>query len=299
MSQEGAVILTNDDSTSCKRAAVQLGYWKDDFIKAVCPHAERRAPIIHRGYYARTVTFARVVEDFLKKSEGKGQVLSLGAGFDTLFWRLLQKGTPFRSFVEVDYAEVVQRKTEYIQSKRVLHDLWKPNQDRYHMLAQDIRKPTELLQKLTEKGVDFSAPTICISECVLVYLPPEDTRGLLQALASAFTEMFYLNYEQINPHDSFGKMMLRNLRTRGCALLGLEACPDLAAQKQRFLAAGFGQADALDMNGVYLRLEEDDRKRIERIEMLDEMEEWQLICAHYCISWAAKGPAVEAMQCRV
>eukprot|EP00052_Salpingoeca_macrocollata_P018451 m.151682 g.151682 ORF g.151682 m.151682 type:complete len:217 (+) comp20701_c0_seq12:171-821(+) len=169
----------------------------------------------------------------------------------------------------------------------------------HHMLAQDIRKPAELVQKLTEKGVDFSAPTICISECVLVYLPPEDTRGLLQALASAFTEMFYLNYEQINPHDSFGKMMLRNLRTRGCALLGLEACPDLAAQKQRFLAAGFGQADALDMNGVYLRLEEDDRKRIERIEMLDEMEEWQLICAHYCISWAAKGPAVEAMQCRV
>eukprot|EP00052_Salpingoeca_macrocollata_P018452 m.151559 g.151559 ORF g.151559 m.151559 type:complete len:78 (+) comp20701_c0_seq2:188-421(+) len=54
--------------------------------------------------------------------------------FDTKSLRFVsgrqQKGIPFRSFVEVDYAEVVQRKSEYIQSKHVLHDLWKPNQDR-------------------------------------------------------------------------------------------------------------------------------------------------------------------------
>ena len=83
--------------------------------------------------------------------------------------------------------------------------------------------------------------------------------------------------------------MLRNLRQRDCPLRGLEACPTPADQKLRFLEAGWKGATALDMNTVYAQLPSDERARIERIEMLDEFEEWHLINSHYCVAWAWKG----------
>ena len=42
----------------------------------------------------------------------------------------------------------------------------------------------------------------------------------------------------------------------------------------------------LDMNAVYAKLSETERKRIQRLEMLDEMEEWCMILSHYCLVMA-------------
>jgi hypothetical protein len=55
------------------------------------------------------------------------------------------------------------------------------------------------------------------------------------------------------------------------------------------LACGFAGTAALDINVVYARLPTLDRMRMERLEPLDEFEEWQLINAHYCMSWGWKG----------
>ncbi len=43
------------------------------------------------------------------------------------------------------------------------------------------------------------------------------------------------------------------------------------------------------MNAVYALLPPVDRARMEKIEPLDEFEEWQLINAHYCMSWGWQG----------
>lgn len=51
---------------------------------------------------------------------------------------------------------------------------------------------------------------------------------------------------------------------------------------------------ALDMNGVYaslLRAAPGEVRRVERLEMLDELEEWRLIQAHYCMAWGANDAA--------
>ncbi len=81
----------------------------------------------------------------------------------------------------------------------------------------------------------------------------------------------------------------RTPQLRGCPLKGLAACPTLDAQRARFLACGFAAAEALDINDVYARLPAQDRVRMERLEPLDEFEEWRLINAHYCMSWAWAG----------
>lgn len=40
---------------------------------------------------------------------------------------------------------------------------------------------------------------------------------------------------QMNMNDRFSEVMIKNLRERGCALAGLEACKTKETQKQRYI----------------------------------------------------------------
>ena len=117
--QEG-IILTNDDASVCKLSAVQRGYWSDPFLCHLVRHSERKAPEIHRGYYARVVAVQRLTEAFLTRCGGDAQILNLGAGFDTLYWRLKSAGVRFSNFVELDFPAVTARKLMAIQRQKGL-----------------------------------------------------------------------------------------------------------------------------------------------------------------------------------
>src|SRR4051794_9262063 len=100
------------------RSAVELGYLTDPYAAAFVRGAERHAvpapalrsptgslgslyatsphrrpPLINRGTYARINAFDRVLELFLKsKPQGEpAQVVSLGAGTDTRYFRFASK----------------------------------------------------------------------------------------------------------------------------------------------------------------------------------------------------------------
>jgi [phosphatase 2A protein]-leucine-carboxy methyltransferase len=45
---------------------VRLGYWKDDYIGYFVKNADRKAPEINRGYFARVKGVELLVEKFLK-----------------------------------------------------------------------------------------------------------------------------------------------------------------------------------------------------------------------------------------
>ena len=61
-------------------------------------------------------------------------------------------------------------------------------------------------------GFDRDAPTLVITECVLIYLKPEDTKNILGFIKDFIRgDAAILNYEMINPSDPFGKVMLENL----------------------------------------------------------------------------------------
>ena len=65
MSSDDAIRATNDDAASCKRFAVQQGYWKDPYIQHFVRSAERKAPEINRGYYARVTGVRTLLRKFL------------------------------------------------------------------------------------------------------------------------------------------------------------------------------------------------------------------------------------------
>lgn len=64
--EDEAIIATNTDATECKRCAVELGYWKDDYIVYFAKHVDRKAPKINRGYYARVKAMEMFIHQFLE-----------------------------------------------------------------------------------------------------------------------------------------------------------------------------------------------------------------------------------------
>ncbi|KAI9663318.1 MAG: carboxy methyl transferase for protein phosphatase 2A [Alyxoria varia] len=143
---------TDDDAAGSRLSAVQAGYLEDDFAWAFMPGgdassssssrsgtvngggggvrmpAPRRMPVINRGTYVRCVGLDRLVESWIDGSGGAGedcgrqeeeqeqgpvQVVSLGAGTDTRFFRFVQRRPELARRLrwhEVDFGETVRRK---------------------------------------------------------------------------------------------------------------------------------------------------------------------------------------------
>ena len=81
----------------------------------------------------------------------------------------------------------------------------------YMLVNADLRDVGMLGRKLAVAGVSFSRPTLFLSECVLVYLEPEESGAVIEWAASKFLSAAFLTYEQIHPHDAFGQIMMRHL----------------------------------------------------------------------------------------
>ncbi|VDL76924.1 unnamed protein product [Nippostrongylus brasiliensis] len=303
-SDDYSVQRTNDDATQCKFAAVQLGYWKDEFLPrfAYSGSAEsRRDPEISIGYWARVSAVNYLVERFIDKTEGQCQIVSLGCGFDTLFWRLKSAGKNVKKFVDVDFSSVTSKKIRQIRkpgSPDLVSLFSEPPKETqhtdlhcgdYHLVGADIRQWEEFKGKLDSVGIDTTLPTLFLAECVLVYMSVDQSSQLLKHIASYFDTAVFVNYEQVRITDAFGSVMEKNLEQRGIQLPGLPACNDIETQKKRFLDNGWQNVEVIDMNTVYKKLlSQEEVARIEKIEHLDEMELLRQLLDHYCIGYAVK-----------
>lgn len=126
-----AVQGTNDDAAISKLSACTAGYYVDPFLQHfIAPnHRTKRAPLINRGYYARIAAVSSVIQSFLDahppattatatataalpaaastvaatatasssslptgKERAQCQIIGLGAGFDTTYFRLTAAG---------------------------------------------------------------------------------------------------------------------------------------------------------------------------------------------------------------
>ncbi|KAK1146565.1 hypothetical protein N8T08_002995 [Aspergillus melleus] len=148
------------------------------------------------------------------------------------------------------------------------------------------------------RDVDPTIPTLLISECCLIYLTPREAADVVdfftQTLFPAATgsqdgaaPLGLILYEPIRPHDAFGRTMVSNLATRGIQLQTLHQYATLESQRQRLRDQGFahGQA-AADVHFIWERwVDEMEKERVAGLEMLDEMEEWNLLAQHYCVAW--------------
>ncbi len=103
---------------------------------------------------------------------------------------------------------------------------------------------------------------------------------------SSFHNITLLVYEQINPNSIFGKKMIENLKIRDIELVGIKN--NTLEWETIMIQLNMKSITVKTMHQVYDELEESERKRIARILLLDEVEEWNLIANQYCFVIAHK-----------
>ncbi|XP_030283503.1 tRNA wybutosine-synthesizing protein 4 [Sparus aurata] len=299
-----AVQGTNDCSVVSKVSAAAQGYFQDVFLQHFVCKVARRAPLINRGYYVRCRAVDHCVRRFLHITENcpKRQILSLGAGFDSLYFRQQADKALNRAVVfEVDFPDVARRKAALINSNNTLRgmlDACVPSltgpvyvsSRQYRLLGLDVREQSQVEEALGGAGLDWAAPTLILSEVVLTYMETRWSDAVISWVAKVLPQSLFVVYEQINPHDPFGLIMQDHFLKLNSTLHALRQYPDTAAQRHRFLDKGWEQCVCLDMNVFYLGLvPEEERGRVDSLEPFDEYEEWHQKCSHYFILTASRG----------
>lgn len=311
------VQVTHVDAALAKISCARLGYFEDRFIEQLCKNTRpyARSPLIHRGYYSRVAAMRRTVLRFLDRCPvgGGAQIVNLGAGVDSLYFWLRDSPDRWREdlvYFEVDFPEVLGKKVSSILRKEALwpmldatskEDLFSddlgPSGTRElrtphcRFVSTDMRITLELADAVVAAGFKSDKPTIFLSECVLVYMQAMHGDSIIEWAASATSGVpsAFVTYEQFNPSDPFGKVMVENLTNRGCPLLSIFDYPTLDLQQQRYLNRGWEKCWTADMNQIYSRhLDEKDVERVHKIERMDEFEEWHLIQAHYFVLVATR-----------
>ncbi|TAQ91057.1 hypothetical protein B7494_g618 [Chlorociboria aeruginascens] len=313
---------TDTDASVSRLSAVSLGYLDDPYAEYfVTGSGTRRLPIINRGTYARTTALDILILNFLSPSQTQDantpqtkQIISLGAGTDTRYFRLrAQNRHHHLIYHEFDFPSVCNSKHHIVSSNAQIlvggESIWtsehpdfgagggwglngKENEDVYINHPLDLRSLPTLQSLSSIKGLRPDIPTLIISECCLCYLEVETAKKVIEWFTSKVNNVGIVLYEPIGADDAFGKMMVENLRKRGISMPTVGVYMDLKAQRERLRELGFdgdggGEVTIRDIWEKWIGDEE--RERVDGLEGLDEVEEWTLLARHYAVVWGRKG----------
>lgn len=264
----------------------------------------------------RTTAIDRIVGTFTASTQGRrAQIVSLGAGSDTRFFRLRRQRSDLDLiYHELDFPANTRakigrlRKPDFVKAAKQLCQVDLDASDvevteggsrlgspTYCIHPTDLRTLSPGRSPLSD--INTTLPTLLISECCLIYLSPDHADAVLESFTTLFppaTPLAIVVYEPIRPFDSFGRTMVRNLTARGIHLQTLEKYADLKEQRQRLEQARFaaegGGAEAADVDFIWRQwIDEKEKGRVEGLEWMDEVEEFVLLGKHYCIAWGWRG----------
>lgn len=179
--------------------------------KLLLPIMERLLlPSISLHYALRKAYIEKKVREAI--DAGATQIINLGAGFDTLLYRLAEENEQLNC-IEIDHPA-----THQVKKRALTADQFRL--DNLHFLPVDFTHQT-LQQELGQ----FSAfapkqTTVCIVEGVLMYLTPEQIYSLLQSLldllGSSPRHLVFTAVEPASNHpESYGPLLKLYLKLKG------------------------------------------------------------------------------------
>ncbi|KAK2591799.1 carboxy methyl transferase for protein phosphatase 2A [Conoideocrella luteorostrata] len=306
VSPDAAIQGTDTDAAVSRLSAVDLGYLEDPYARLfVSGPPTRRLPIINRGTYMRTTCLDTIIDAFLSHNGASlKQIISLGAGTDTRpLHRLQQPGAENIIYHELDFEPTCRRKLTIVRSSPSLRHVFKDfsihdsgswsaepcKGGEYHCHAIDLRNLNNSVTELPSK-IRSDLPTLLLSECCLCYLTQQGSESVLQFFSSKISIIGALLYEPMPLDDAFGNMMISNLKARHIFMPSLDKYKDHREQLSRLRESGFETADyATIANAWATWVGQRERDRVDRLEGLDEVEEWELLATHYVVVWGTRG----------
>ncbi|KAI1762087.1 LCM-domain-containing protein [Hypoxylon sp. FL1150] len=306
-SHDSTIQGTDTDAAVSRMSAVDLGYLQDPFaeyfVQKPVGGAIRRLPIINRGTYTRTTALDTLITSFLSTTATRGrQLISLGAGTDTRPFKLFsQPGLANLIYHEIDFPEIASKKLRLVNAVPQLRNIlrnpeaennsWSsPNLQngcQYRCHGLDLR---DLLKDDVKPldGIRTDVPTILISECCLCYLEIPQARGVINYFTKIIPNLAIIIYEPIHPNDSFGKQMTSNLAARRICMPTLDAYENTTSQKERLQNAGFTITRSVTIRDVWQNwVADEEKERVDGLEGLDEVEEWNLLADHYAMMYVS------------
>ena len=298
MSEIEGVQSTSNDALKTKISCVLCNYYKDPFILYMEPGMNHKKflPLINRGTYCRVYAINsklhEIINNYRKLEEYKDSkinIIILGSGFDTTYFNLMEEGYNNIDVYEYDYKKIIDKKLQYISKYKELSEIVKKNKNNYHLIDCDITNKKLFSESLNTIKNTENDLTIVICECLLVYIDKDITVEMLSNINNTFNNVYILEYDLIGPDDPFGKEMVDNLRNRDINLRGFNEVKNVKDQIERLKEAKFEDVHIVDMHYVYFKLlPVEERRRIERLELMDEFEELNLLQKHACFGYASK-----------
>lgn len=260
----------------------------------------------------------------------KHQIISLGAGTDTRFFRLAKRRLEEQGqedqggqhilehhqtehnkhhqnldllYHEIDFPFTTAAKIRSLEGSETTKELLTRCSPTYTISADraSLKSSTLNIHALDLRtfsastdlpNLDPSAPTLILSEMCLTYLPSSTTISILQNLLNTLQNTTsIILYEPLHPTDPFGRTMIANLASRGIRLPGLEEVPTLEAQKTRLQGLGFEETQGRTVREWWdTEVDGQEKERLRGCEWVDEEEEWNLLGEHYGLIWGTRPP---------
>ncbi|KAI0478569.1 S-adenosyl-L-methionine-dependent methyltransferase [Xylariaceae sp. FL0804] len=318
-SHDATIQGTDTDAAVSRLSAVHLGYLDDPFAHFFVQQQQQPGPAAVVGTYTRTAALDRLIDGFLaggsagSAGRSERQIVSLGAGTDTRSFKLLSRpGQSGLVYHEVDFPAVTSRKLRITKSAPSLSAVMTGTTDQvvnqtgswsahrlqngcqYWCHGLDLRDlsgddPAPL------SGLRTDIPTVLISECCLCYLQVPEAKKVVEYFVDRIPNLSLIVYEPTNPEDPFGRQMVSNLAARNIRMPTLEEYSDTSKQERRLQAAGFDRTRSMTIEKIWEQwISAHEQERVNRLEGLDEVEEWSLLADHYVVVWGWRGEGFEA-----
>jgi hypothetical protein len=269
------------DAANAKLSAVSRGYFIDPYIEYFVPMEVRQIPPMNLGYHVRTLAMSEAVTRFHKLHGNSIQVVCCGAGYDTLFWRLRDKGVQIGRWFDVDLPHVVSRKSLVFEN-----EIFQPL-DNYSLVECDMGQPNLLETVLKTNGFSPDLPTVFLDECTLIYVEPSSV-DLIIKFAASLKSSGFISYAMVKPDDPFGQLMVENFNNFGAPLKGIAPYPTVESNRERFVKAGYQKVKAVDMDvAMDQLLTQEEYVRVHRLEIHDDPDELSFMLSHYVLTIAS------------
>ena len=267
-----------------------------------------------QGTYTRTRGLDTLVEAFLSEiglesQSSPRQIVSLGAGTDTRPFRIFNEPVSRQGLIyhEIDFEVVSAKKLRTVQNSPrlsgIIQDAIQEEQGsswtgrpasggEYYCHGLDLRSFSEETEDepIILPGLRPDVPTLILSECCLCYLSGREASKTLEYFTSKMPNLATIIYEPTKPDDAFGKIMVSNLAARNIKMPTLSLYRIGRDQEQRLSQAGFDLVRHVTVEQIWNTwVTPEEKERVDSLEGLDEVEEWQLLADHYVVVWGSRG----------